>query len=195
MKVWKYESYEEYVAAQTEANKRKLRNTWVRSETIDLIAGCVSEYVVAILCHGTRNGFEQALFRKKFPHAIISGTEISDTAKTFPMTAHHDFHDPLDTWHGCAQIVYSNSLDHAYDPRKALLTWRDQLAPHGRLFIEYSFTEQTNVSSAADPLEISREELEQLFEECGLVVHMTLESSGIKGDPSCASTVFVLGKT
>ena len=193
MKIWKYNSYAEYVAAQIEANKRKVNNVWVRPETVAAISGLMyGTYVGTILCHGTRNGREQALFRGLYGHAIIMGTEISDNAKNFPLTVEHDFHEPLSGWEGCCHIVYSNSLDHAYDPYKALCTWRDQLIAGGRLFVEYCFTERCNASSASDPLEITREELLQLFAEVGLGLCASFETSGVKGEDTCNSTVFML---
>lgn len=53
-----------------------------------------------VLCHGTRNEKEQKLFLKKYPNAEIVGTEISHTAKDFPLTVQWDFHDIKDEWIG-----------------------------------------------------------------------------------------------
>ena len=51
-------------------------------------------------------------------------------------------------------IVYSNSFDHAYDPTKAILAWKDQLTTDGVLVIEL-MTGVENISRPVDPLEIS----------------------------------------
>lgn len=193
MKLWRYESYEEYVAAQTEANKRKINNVWVRNETIEMISQYIVSPVGAILCHGTRNGAEQRMFKQHFPAASVIGTEISETALDFQLTIHHDFHDQRAIWVEACDIVYSNSLDHAYDPRKALATWREQLRiPGGRLFIEHSFTEACNCSTASDPLEIDMTELLELFGELQLKIIDIFDARGVKGADNCASKVFVL---
>ena len=93
MKIYEYESYEEYVAIQTEANKKKLRrnHSFVKKSTIDLIKSIHPEAHL-ILCHGTRGGHEQRYFKEAYPNAQVIGTEISDTAMEFPMTVKHDFH-------------------------------------------------------------------------------------------------------
>lgn len=196
MNIWKYGSYEEYVAAQTEANKRKIKNVWVRKETIELIAQRIVSPVRNILCHGTRNGAEQHFFKQQFPLAHVVGTEISDTASDFKFTVHHDFHKPRAIWVEACDIVYSNSLDHSYDPRLALTTWRDQLNPlGGRLFIEHGFHPDCNYSSASDPLEIEMPELLELFGELQLKLIDIFDARGVKGADNCVSKVFVLERT
>ncbi len=193
MKVWAYASYAEYVAAQIEANKRKVQNVWVRPETVAKIAMYVPRTIEKIMCHGTRNAAEQKLFRKFFPLAtVVLGTEISDNAAEFPDTVQHDFHEANPKWVGKFDLVYTNALDHAYSPLLALTTWREQLKPTGRLFIEYSFTPENNTSKASDPLELEQFELVALFDEVGLRVFDTFRASGMKGEPSCSSIVFVL---
>lgn len=192
MKMHKYGSYDEYVAAQKEANQRKLHNIWIRPETVEKIKYNMPHGVSAILCHGTRNGTEQKLFAAQFPAAHVLGTEISDTAKDFPNTVQHDFHDENPEWLGKFDIVYSNALDHAMKPTIALRTWKAQLSPTGRLFIEHSFTEECNKSTASDPLEVSEKELRAMFERTGLALIGTFEAAGVKGAAACASTVFIL---
>jgi hypothetical protein len=192
VKIYKYEGYTEYVLAQTAANRRKIANVWVRPETIAQVAKNAPSLVHSILCHGTRNGAEQKLFKHHFPRAFVIGTEISDNTDLFQYTIQHDFHEPRDVWNGLFDIVYSNSLDHSYDPLKALRTWRAQLMPTGRLFIEYCFTPETNIVNEVDSLQISFDELVGLFDDVGVEVLTTFKASGIKGAPSCASTVFVL---
>ncbi len=192
MNIYRYPNYEAYVAAQVEANKRKLHNVWVRKETVRTIASYAPASVLTILCHGTRNGAEQAMFREQYPHACVLGTEISDTAKDFPLTVQHDFHEPRYEWEGRFDIVYSNSWDHSYDPVKSLRTWRSQLTLIGRLFIELGVSPQVNCSSAADPLEIQPAEALDLFAQEGLREATTFNSFGVRGNPEHQSVVFVL---
>ena len=65
MKIYQYSSHEEYVAAQVEANIRKLKNIWVDKKTIQQIANLQPE-ANFILCHGTRNATEQKYFQEYY---------------------------------------------------------------------------------------------------------------------------------
>lgn len=157
MRIWKYKDYEEYVEAQVAANKKKLKVVFVKPETIKKIY----EYKNSadyIICHGTRNGKEQKLFQKLYECDII-GTEISDTAKKFPMTVQHDFHEQKEEWIGKFDILYTNSFDHSYDPEKAFTTWRDQIKSDGIMVIELTVT---NIIKESDPLDISEKEFLEL---------------------------------
>ena len=71
------------------------------------------------ICHGTRRGKEQEWFRKYLGCGVI-GTEISDTVEQFPHTIEWDFHETKAEWINSADFIYSNSLDHSYDPKKCL---------------------------------------------------------------------------
>lgn len=162
MKLWKYDSYEEYVEAQTKGNVKKITNIWVTEFTIKVIKSKIGD-VTDILCHGTRNGTEQKYFKKFFPNCNVVGTEISYTATEFPDTIQWDFHEPKQEWIGKHDIVYSNSFDHSYDPEKSLSTWAGQLNDNGVLAIELMVGVDNNKSKAQDPLELSYEEYEELL--------------------------------
>lgn len=164
MKLWKYKDYEEYVRVQTEGNVSKIKNVWADQKVFDIIANYKPD-AKDIICHGTRNGAELDMFKKAIPSLYyIVGTEISHTAKQFPNTIQHDFHEQIQSYVGKFDIVYSNSLDHSYDPYKALKTWTDQLNKNGMLCIELA-TGAENKMRELDPLEISPKELTQIIEE------------------------------
>ena len=61
MKIWKYESYDDYVKAQTKANVKKIKKIWVQKSTIKQIYNRIP-MAANILCHGTRNAAEQKYF-------------------------------------------------------------------------------------------------------------------------------------
>lgn len=168
MKIYKYDSYEDYVKAQEEANVRKIRNVWVRKSTITKIHSIVP-FASSILCHGTRNAAEQKYFKSLYPSAEIYGTEISHTASKFPMTVQMDFHNEKEEWLEKFDIVYSNSFDHSYDPRKCLNTWKNQVREGGNMFIEM-MSGKDNRSKRSDPLEISEEEFVKLLAEIDMKV-------------------------
>jgi len=166
MKIWKYDSYEDYVKAQTRANVSKIQKIWVQESTIDTIKAKIP-MANNILCHGTRNAAEQKFFKNKYPMANILGTEISYTASDFPMTVQHDFHEVKKEWVGLYDIVYSNSFDHSYDPEKCMKTWANQLSDNGSLCIELQGGDN-NRSKETDPLELSYDDLIELTENNGL---------------------------
>lgn len=132
--------YERYRAVQTEGNHRKLANVWVLEENIAFLSEYLRSHLSGIefgLCHGTRRGDEQAWFRKYLGCEVI-GTEISDTATQFPHTIQWDFHEVKDEWVDSVDFIYSNALDHSYDPEKCLGAWMRCVRPGGFCIIEHT---------------------------------------------------------
>lgn len=182
MKKYPYKDYEDYVKNQVEANLAKPNNVWVHRKTLGKIRMYHPNPKPGnILCHGTRNGKELELFKFFYPHARILGTEISPSAKNYANTVQHDFNTPKEEWIGKWDIIYSNSFDHCYDPVATLNVWKEQLAlPHGHLYIEQSCLESDNTATAWDPLEISQDEIKDLFKEVGLRLVRTFECVGMR---------------
>ena len=142
-----------YRELQIYHNKRKIDQVWADPETLGFIASWIREHrsvPTRGLCHGARNGFEQAELARLLGCEVI-GTDISDTATQFPNTFEWDFHDPNPEWEGQFSFVYSNSLDQAFDPARALSTWVDQLAPEGLVFVEHTMAHSPKGSSEMDP--------------------------------------------
>lgn len=132
--------YEKYYQTQVKGNKRKVQKVWVLEENIAFL----SEYIKRIIgnpafgiCHGTRNGKEQAWFRK-FLGCDVIGTEISDTAEQFSYTIQWDFHDTKPEWIDTTDFIYSNALDHSYDPEKCLDAWMSCVRRGGLCILEHS---------------------------------------------------------
>lgn len=160
MKVFKYKNYEHYKESQTKMNKIKLDWVYARETVIAQISKN-KKSAKNIICHGTRNGAEQKFFQKFFPEAYIIGTEISDTANNFPMTIQHDFTLEKSEWIEKFDIVYSNAFDHSIDPEQTLITWKNQLVPTGRLYLEYAEAQST--CNEADPLDATKREVYELL--------------------------------
>ncbi|MCG7850924.1 MAG: hypothetical protein MIO92_00215 [Methanosarcinaceae archaeon] len=157
MKVRIYKlGYEHYKKVQTEANHKKINNVWVEERTIAMIKNYIGE-ASKILCHGTRSGREQQYFKKYFIKCDIIGTEISDTAKNYPDTIEWDFHEVKPEWENHFDLIYSNSLDHSYNPYLALKAWLSCLNDSGTLVIEW--TGQNERSTWNDPFSATLEEL------------------------------------
>lgn len=148
MKLYKHDSYEEYVKAQVDLNKKKLGQVFMRKEVAQLVTLYVKNNIDAPefgICHGVRNAWEVKYFRELLNFNII-GTEISDTATQFDNTIKWDFHDVKEEWINNVDFIYSNSLDHSYDPEYCLAQWVNCLSNKGMCFIEWNFTSKSKLS-------------------------------------------------
>lgn len=144
--------YATYAAIQMEGNKRKIDQIWADEATI----GFICDYLRATgspisngLCHGSRNGAEVRWFAEKLG-IDVTGTDISDTATQYGLVQ-WDFHEPNPLWVGKFDFVYTNSHDHAYDPKKALGSWIEQLSPTGKLFLEHTYNHTAAAVTKLDP--------------------------------------------
>ena len=145
--------HERYRRIQDAGNKRKINNIWVIEENIAFL----SQYIKGLIqspkfgiCHGSRRGKEQEWFRKYLGCEVI-GTEISDTAGSFPHTIQWDFHDVKIEWLDQVDFIYSNSFDHSYDPEKCLNTWMSCLRRRGICIIEHSSCHDPMRANELDP--------------------------------------------
>lgn len=170
MKIYQYNSYDEYVAAQIKANKRKLNNSYVDpvslEYTLENLVELYNFLPQSVICHGTRRGEEQKIisnFYKKYDLDIsIIGTEISPTAEKFPDTIQWDFHDVKDEWLSSIDLIYSNAFDHSLNPVKCLDAWMSCLSEKGICIIEYSPDCDTK-SSLYDPFGATLDEYKNLI--------------------------------
>jgi hypothetical protein len=140
MHLLKFTDYETYVKAQTATNKEKLHKVWAQEQEIDQIASYIETHIpnpTFGICHGVRNGWEVEKFKELLGVDVI-GTEISDTAAQFPGVIQWDFHKVKDEWINNVDFIYSNALDHSYDPQFCLDQWMRCLKPTGRCFIQWT---------------------------------------------------------
>lgn len=150
-----YESYEQYREIQVRHNRRKVERVWADEGTLsrlcdELRKAMPEKRQLRGICHGTRNGFEQRFLADHAGFDVI-GTEISDTAERFDRTVQWDFHDVNDEWLAVFDFVYTNALDHAYDPALAIETWLNQLSADGVLALEITEANGPGESSKVDP--------------------------------------------
>jgi trans-aconitate methyltransferase len=179
MKIYNYKDYAEYVEWQIQTNKEKKDWVYVKPDTINKI--CTDKrFATTIICHGTRAAAEQKFFQKRFPKAEIIGTEISDNATEYPMTIQHDFNVQKTEWIGKFDIVYSNAINHSIDPEATLSTWRDQLSPTGKLYIEYCENLSIPGGNVNDPLDATSQEIENLLLKIKMNI-VTKITKNIKG--------------
>jgi hypothetical protein len=163
--------YDQYRRQQNEGNLRKLDQVFVTRNNIDYLAAYISSRLgtdeLRILCHGTRNGTELRFFQSALPSATLLGTEIADTATQFPNTVQWDFHDMKDEWVGAWDVVYSNSWDHAFDPRRAFLNWMRSLKPQGVLLLDHTRRHTPAHVTRLDPFGARLPDLVHMLNEVG----------------------------
>lgn len=145
--------YDKYRQIQTDGNKRKIANVWAIEENIAFI----SHYIQSVfgtshfgICHGSRNGKEQAWF-KKYLNCDVLGTDISDTANRFPDTIQWDFHEVKPEWRNAVDFIYSNAFDHSYDPDKCINAWMSCVKKGGLCILEHSSGHDASSATQLDP--------------------------------------------
>lgn len=172
MKLYNYDSYEDYVTAQVEGNVRKINNSYVDPMSLSGMIGYLYDTLNInpnlILCHGTRRGLEQQYFIETFSslgcNPKVIGTEISHTAAEYPNTIQWDFHNVKDEWLSSTDIVYSNSFDHSYKPTDCLDAWMSCLSDNGVCVLEYSDICDTK-SGSTDPFGATLDEYKEFISE------------------------------
>jgi hypothetical protein len=142
--------YERYKQVQAAGNKEKIGQVWATEDNIAFLSEYFAKHLGTIkfgLCHGTRQGKEQAWFKQHLDCEVL-GTEISDTATQFPDTIQWDFHEVKPEWIDAVDFVYSNSFDHSYDPERCLRAWMSCVKSGGLCVLE-----QSNVDEFASELD------------------------------------------
>lgn len=145
--------YDEYRDTQVFHNKRKLEKVWADEGTLAVVAQDLKAKIGTVtrgICHGARNGFEVEWLRQHLSADVI-GTDISDSATEFPHMVVWDFHQENPEWEGKFDFVYTNSLDQAMQPDRALAAWAKQLSPQGRIYIEHTMAHSAQGASEMDP--------------------------------------------
>ena len=151
MKLYKHKDYNDYVAAQIDKNKRKLKHVWVRSSEIQSIANKIRTAIPGAkfgICHGVRNGYEVKALRKLLNIEIL-GTDISPTIVSYPNSIQWDFHEIKPEWVNKVDFIYSNSFDHSYKPGYCLDQWMKCIRKNkGICFIHWMSTNENKLDSA-----------------------------------------------
>lgn len=141
-----FKNYEDYIKSQISAGTEKKNAVWVKVSTIDKIVAEENRPIESVICHGVRSGRENTKFAEHATHVV--GTEISAESIEFnrnlgryknSTVVEWDFNKQNPEWVNKFDLVYSNSLDHAYDPLETLNVWIDQLKDDGTLVIDFAF--------------------------------------------------------
>lgn len=193
MKIFQYDSYNDYVKIQTAHNIYKLNKKpglhWIKGNEVDAIVNYIQKNIPNAtfgICHGVRNGWEVEAFRKKLKINVI-GTEISHTAVEFPNVIQWDFHKVKDEWVAGVDFIYSNSLDHSYDPEYCIDQWMSCLKKDGLCFIEWSVSDNKKANKVGCFC-ASENEYKSLFQKKYQVKDKLLLPKSTKG-----RCIFVIG--
>lgn len=104
----------------------------------------------SICCMGCRSGTEVFIFKEMFPDAEVYGVDITENIHTIKthLDVHieiQDFNNLPAEWEDKFDLVFSNSIDHAYDPVKTFKEWTRVTKPGGHLLLEFSTTPENNI--------------------------------------------------
>jgi hypothetical protein len=178
-----FTSREEYAQIQIKTNQAKLNKVWVKDQQLETLAAYITEHISRPtfgICHGARNGHEVNWLARNLKHPVI-GTDISPTANQFPNMRQWDFHEIVPEWTGRAAWIYTNSLDHSYDPAKALKAWADSLRPDGMIFLHWSPEHNQDFGNGgADCFQASLKGYQDLVKEQMTLLH-TIDIRGTNG--------------
>ena len=189
--------YSKYKDIQINANKEKINSSWVKKENIKFLSNYIKKNMNEInfgICHGTRQGLEQKWF-KEYLECKILGTEISDTANNYEDTIEWDFHLVKDEWVESVDFIYSNALDHSYDPDKCLNAWISCLRKGGLCIIEHTSSHEN--SNATDPFGATLSKMPFLILSWGRGKFFPIEiiyAPGIRGEKEYTSFIIVKQK-
>ena len=190
--------YDEYRAIQIDHNKRKLGDVWADDLTLSAIASDLKAQNLGAtgMCHGARNGYEVKWFREALQGDII-GTDISETATQFPNMHVWDFQDVNPDWANAFDFVYTNSLDQAMEPKRALDAWIQQLMPNGRIYIEHTMAHSPSGAGEMDPFGAHPMAMPYLFFQWGRGRYRLVDilEVGEKQNKKLKAWVFVLAST
>lgn len=127
LKTWDYESYEQYIYFQ---KKKRAGKAWKKRGRsyyklqIQYLTSIIDPLEVrSVICQGVRNSNEVKMFRKIFKRAEIFGTDIG-YGKWSERIIKIDFTECPREWEKKFDVLYSNSLDHAYDVAAAIREWK-----------------------------------------------------------------------
>lgn len=177
MQKHEFESYTEYRNTQINLTKNKVRKGFGLSTSKSILEDIIkyhTEYKFLPLekacCHGVRRGEELDLFEELYSQANWIGTEITPDLCDNKRIIQADFSERKPQWQYRFDLVYSNSLDHALDPEKAVSSWLDSIKGTGRLYVEWcAFHNKLSTRTKADCFAATTDEYRDLFNSLATV--------------------------
>tara|TARA_B100001094_G_scaffold32216_1_gene26714 strand:- start:5333 stop:6085 length:753 start_codon:yes stop_codon:yes gene_type:complete len=156
-------NYDLYKKVQSGLNKQKIHHPGPEFSSASPMIKHINKNIKNInfgICHGTRAGGEQKSLRKTLGISVL-GTDIADSATRFEDTIQWDFHEIKDDWVDNVSFIYTNSIDHAYDPIKALGNWMKCLHVTGCIYLEMGLDKKPTTQEKGDPKWLSQEKYDK----------------------------------
>lgn len=127
-----------------------------------------------ICCMGCRQGTEVFEFKERFTKAKVYGVDITDNIDSIRthLDVHiekQDFNKLPDDWEDKFDLIFSNSLDHSYDPEQTIKEWARVTRSGGHMLLELSTTPANNIEHS-----FTKSDVNKLFS--GLLVLTKWES-------------------
>jgi len=78
------------------------------------------------------------MVQKVFKNVMFGELKFLQLQKKFAKTLQWDFHEIKPEWVGSCDFIYTNSWDHAYDPREAFKAWCECLSTKRNSYLEHT---------------------------------------------------------
>jgi SAM-dependent methyltransferase len=138
-----------------ESFTKQFRGDW---EKVKDIVKCDS-----VGCMGIKNGAEYKEFKKYIPNSKIYGVDIvPKVAEVGSNCFCHDFSELPEDWQEKFDLLYSNSLDHAFDIDKTINEWHRVTKVGGHLLLVLSCAD--NIGDV-DIYKFEKEDMPVLFDK------------------------------
>ena len=170
-KLIEIEQHSDYLGAQQQGYRVKPKSVWALEPNIaflsDYINHSYSGRIRFGICHGVRTGIEARWFAQHIPGCNMIGTDVGEGCEKDIGVINHDFHVLREDWIGCADFIYSNSLDHAWNPELALEVWAQSLTQSGVIILEHTSNHGPKYVGRRDPFGATLPKMVELILEWG----------------------------
>jgi SAM-dependent methyltransferase len=178
MKIKQHNSYEHYKNEQIIVGKQGFEdNTIFTNENeIKFLCNYILNNNIEIkngICHGVRRGIENLTFAK-YLDANIIGTDICELAEqnNIQNVITWDFHDIKIEWINYFDLIYSNSLDHSFNPELALSQWFTTLNKNGICIIEHTSSHNLDEPTLSDCFSANFDEYKKMIENYAKIIEI-----------------------
>lgn len=132
--------------------QRRLHEAW--KQVKDLLGE-----PLAIGCMGVRSGTEMFSFKNFYRKATIDGVDITKNIETIRLIPEvyvhlHDFNDLPKEWGNKFDLVFSNSIDHAFKVEDTIKEWRRVTKDGGFMMIQFSVTPKNLIEHSFKDVDI-----------------------------------------
>tara|TARA_R100001163_G_C5067252_1_gene206238 strand:+ start:2388 stop:4079 length:1692 start_codon:yes stop_codon:yes gene_type:complete len=162
-----FHDYNEYKQYQIESADKEIIIS--NRECIELISDHIEdilgEDIKYGICHGSYFGHEQKFFSEELDCEVL-GTDICQNVNKFDNnTIIWDYHEIKGEWIKKFDFIYSNSLDHSYDPFFCLEQWMKCLNENGICILEWTSIHDVGAIKKQEPFKASLDRYKKIITE------------------------------